>query len=220
MENKQLSIIDTKNIIFRVWIGKTIVFSLISFLLLGFGFSFSETLTSNYLISDVSEIAQSANLPPAKAVASNVVLDNPVLRSDLAVLVAHSLALPLDLPRENPFLDLSSQDWFYAQVLAFADFSAPFYPLAETFAPFETITRGEAAQVLAGAFKLKAPEQPVQRFLDVPATSKYFTPVSALSNAKVLAVSKNFRPQDPIHFDSLSDWLKSLQALKKAAEFN
>lgn len=225
MPNKNFN----KKIFFRICVGKTIVLSLVLLLFIGLRPFFTET--SQYLKSNVLNLTTEQPTAEQNQPVSDT--DDPLVKADLAIFLTSATELPENAVTENPFLDLSQTDYFFAAALALAetDYYAEIWPNPEVFEPFEAVTNCAAAQVLAASFALPVTDglaltatedESATTSPNLPEESSCAIAVNALAAAQVFVTensaetgedltSQNFQPAEPISQDAFVTWLEQLK---------
>lgn len=86
----------------------------------------------------------------------------------------------------EPFFDVKKSDYFYEGVKSLSERGIiQGYPDA-SFKPHRSVTRGQAAKILANALKLDMENVPDPGFIDINRNNEYYKPIAALVNAGII----------------------------------
>ena len=116
-----------------------------------------------------------------------------------AVIAATIVAVPTNATA-NPFSDLHEGQYYYEDVLALQERGIiSGYPDG-TFKPNHTLTRGQAAKMIAGFLKLDTDNVPNPNFTDISPSNQYYGAIAALKAAGIIDgyEDQTFRHNTPI----------------------
>lgn len=98
------------------------------------------------------------------------------------------------------FSDVRPADHFYKAVTTLSDCGIIKGYTDGTFKPYQNVTRGQAAKIIAGALGLDTENVKNPNFSDVPTTNEYYGAIAALANAGIISgyPDGTFKPDAPV----------------------
>ena len=102
--------------------------------------------------------------------------------------------------KQNHFPDVKSTDYFYEAVKSLTERGIISGFPDGTFKPGKSVTRAQAAKILAGVLGLDTKNVKNPGFKDVGTSNEYYGAIAALANAGVISgyPDKTFKPNEPI----------------------
>lgn len=144
----------------------------------------------------------------------------------VAMVAASIVAVaPLATEATSSFSDVKSTDYFYGNVLDLENRGIIQGYADGTFKPHATVTRGQAAKILAGVLKLNTTNVVNPKFKDVSEDHQYYGAIAALVQAGILNGYEDatFRPNEHLqryHMAAILTRAFSLKESGQALPFN
>jgi hypothetical protein len=136
----------------------------------------------------------------------------------LAATVAVSAAIvaPTGFAEAASFPDVKSTDYFYEAVTSLTERGIIKGFPDGTFKPYQSVTRGQAAKILAGVLGLDTNNVKNPGFTDVSTSNEYYGAIAALANAGIINgyPDGTFKPNAPIHRNHMAKILALAFGLK------
>jgi len=136
----------------------------------------------------------------------------------LAATVAVSAAIvaPTGFAEAASFPDVKSTDYFYEAVTSLTERGIIKGFPDGTFKPYQSVTRGQAAKILAGVLGLDTNNVKNPGFTDVSTSNEYYGAIAALANAGIINgyPDGTFKPNAPIQRNHMGKILALAFGLK------
>lgn len=136
----------------------------------------------------------------------------------LAATVAVSAAIvaPTGFAEAASFPDVKSTDYFYEAVTSLTERGIIKGFPDGTFKPYQSVTRGQAAKILAGVLGLDTNNVKNPGFTDVSTSNEYYGAIAALANAGIINgyPDGTFKPNAPIQRNHMAKILALAFGLK------